>query len=40
MFGLVSTRRDVPYRHGRGREWLKVYNPASPAALRVIEGEF
>jgi ATP-dependent DNA ligase len=31
--GIVSKRRDMPYRHGRLRTWLKVKNPASPAAM-------
>ena len=33
--GIVSKRRDSPYRHGRSRAWLKVRNPASPAMQRV-----
>jgi bifunctional non-homologous end joining protein LigD len=35
--GIVSKRRDLPYRSGRVRSWIKVKNPASPAALRIIE---
>jgi bifunctional non-homologous end joining protein LigD len=35
--GIVSKRRDAPYRHGRCRTWLKIKNPESPAALRVWE---
>ena len=31
--GIVSKRRDLPYRSGRVRRWIKVKNPASPAAL-------
>jgi len=38
--GIVSKRRDAPYRHGRSRTWLKVKNPESPAALRVWEDRF
>jgi bifunctional non-homologous end joining protein LigD len=38
--GIVSKRRDAPYRHGRCRTWLKVKNPESPAALRVWEDRF
>jgi bifunctional non-homologous end joining protein LigD len=38
--GIVSKRRDAPYRHGRCRSWLKVKNPESPAALRVREDRF
>ena len=26
--GIVSKRRDAPYRHGRCRDWLKIKNPA------------
>ncbi len=33
--GIVSKRRDKPYQHGRSRMWLKVRNPASPAAKRL-----
>jgi len=35
--GIVSKRRDLPYRSGRVRSWIKVKNPASPAALRLVE---
>jgi bifunctional non-homologous end joining protein LigD len=35
--GIVSKRRDLPYRSGRVRSWIKVKNPASPAMLRIIE---
>jgi ATP-dependent DNA ligase len=38
--GIVSKRRDAPYRHGRSREWLKIENPASPAMQRVWEDRF
>jgi bifunctional non-homologous end joining protein LigD len=34
--GIVSKRRDLPYRSGCVRSWIKVENPASPAALRII----
>jgi hypothetical protein len=30
----------MPYRQGRGRALLKFKNPASPAAMRVIDGSF
>jgi bifunctional non-homologous end joining protein LigD len=33
--GIVSKRRDLPYRSGRCRAWVKVKNPASPAVLRI-----
>jgi bifunctional non-homologous end joining protein LigD len=35
--GVVSKRRDKPYRHGRSRTWLKIENLASPAMQRVWE---
>ena len=35
--GIVSKRRDFPYRSGRSKCWIKVKNPGSPAALRVID---
>jgi bifunctional non-homologous end joining protein LigD len=34
---IVSKRRDLPYRSGRVKNWIKVKNPASPAMLRIIE---
>jgi bifunctional non-homologous end joining protein LigD len=36
--GIVSKRRDMPYRSGRSKCWIKVKNPASPAMLRVKDG--
>jgi bifunctional non-homologous end joining protein LigD len=36
--GIVSKRRDKPYRSGRSPDWIKVKNPDAPAANRVIEG--
>jgi bifunctional non-homologous end joining protein LigD len=38
--GIVSKRRDMPYRHGRSRTWLKVRNPASAAAMRIEVARF
>jgi bifunctional non-homologous end joining protein LigD len=38
--GIVSKRRDLPYRSGRAKSWLKIKNPASPAVLRIEEGTF
>jgi bifunctional non-homologous end joining protein LigD len=35
--GIVSKRREHPYRSGRSQTWLKVKNPASPAMLRLVE---
>jgi bifunctional non-homologous end joining protein LigD len=36
--GIVSKRRDLPYRSGRCRAWVKVKNPASAAVLRIEGG--
>jgi bifunctional non-homologous end joining protein LigD len=33
--GIVSKRRDLPYRSGRCKAWVKIKNPASPAVLRI-----
>jgi bifunctional non-homologous end joining protein LigD len=33
--GIVSKRRDLPYRSGRSKAWVKVKNPASAAVLRT-----
>jgi bifunctional non-homologous end joining protein LigD len=38
--GIVSKRRDMPYRSGPSKSWLKIKNPKSPAMLRVKEGTF
>ena len=35
--GIVAKRRDRPYRSGRCADWIKVKNPAAPAANRVME---
>jgi ATP-dependent DNA ligase len=35
--GIVSKRKDLGYRSGPSRIWLKMKNPASPAALRILE---
>jgi bifunctional non-homologous end joining protein LigD len=35
--GIVSKRRDFPYRSGRTKFWIKIKNPASPAMLRLQE---
>jgi ATP-dependent DNA ligase len=37
--GIVSKRRDLPYRSGRSKCWLKIKNPNSPAMLRVGRGD-
>jgi bifunctional non-homologous end joining protein LigD len=36
--GIVSKRKDSPYRSGRTADWIKVKNPASPAVKRDAEG--
>jgi bifunctional non-homologous end joining protein LigD len=36
--GIVSKRRDLPYRLGRPHSWLKIKSPASPAVHRIEEG--
>ncbi len=33
--GIVSKRRDRPYRSGRSPAWVKVKNPNAPAATRI-----
>jgi bifunctional non-homologous end joining protein LigD len=38
--GVVSKRRDLPYRSGRVKSWLKIKNPKSPAALRIEDRTF
>jgi bifunctional non-homologous end joining protein LigD len=35
--GIVSKRRDAPYRSGRCADWIKVKNPDAPAAMRIFE---
>ena len=35
--GIVSKRRDAPYRSGRSKMWLKTKNPNSPAMRRLEE---
>jgi hypothetical protein len=35
--GIVSKRRDRPYRSGRCSDWIKVKNPNAPTATRLVE---
>jgi len=35
--GIVSKRRDRPYRSGRSPDWIKVKNPDAPAATRIMK---
>ena len=38
--GIVSTRKESPYRSGRTDCWLKIKNPAAPAVTREAEEEW
>jgi bifunctional non-homologous end joining protein LigD len=38
--GIVSKRKDSPYRSGRSPDWLKMKNAAAPAAKREAEEEW
>jgi bifunctional non-homologous end joining protein LigD len=38
--GIVSKRLGTPYRAGRSAHWLKVKNPAAPAATREAEEDW
>jgi len=38
--GVVSKRRNAPYRSGRSPHWLKIKNPTSPAAKRIAKIEW
>jgi hypothetical protein len=38
--GIVSKRRDFPYRSGRCKSWVKVKNPSSAAVLRIQDGSW
>jgi len=35
--GIVSKRKDSPYRSGRSPDWFKFKNPAAPAVKREAE---
>jgi hypothetical protein len=35
--GIVSKRKDSPYRSGRSPDWLKMKNPEAPAVKREVE---
>jgi len=35
--GIVSKRRDAPYRSGRSPDWIKAKNPEAPAVTRIME---
>jgi bifunctional non-homologous end joining protein LigD len=36
--GIVSKRRNFPYRSGLTKSWVKVKNPASAAVMRIQDG--
>jgi bifunctional non-homologous end joining protein LigD len=38
--GIVSKRKDSPYRSGRSQDWLKMKNPAHPAVKREEEEDW
>jgi bifunctional non-homologous end joining protein LigD len=38
--GIVSKRKDSPYRSGRTADWIKSKNPASPAVKREAEEDW
>jgi bifunctional non-homologous end joining protein LigD len=38
--GVVSKRKDSPYRSGRSPDWLKMKNPAAPAVKREAEEDW
>jgi hypothetical protein len=38
--GIVSKRKDSPYRSGRSPDWLKMKYPAAPAVKREEEEEW
>jgi len=38
--GIVSKRKDSPYRSGRSLDWLKMKNPDAPAVTREAEEDW
>jgi ATP-dependent DNA ligase len=38
--GIVSKRKDSPYRSGRSPDWLKFKNPEAPAVRREAEEDW
>ena len=38
--GIVSKRKDAPYRSGRSPDWLKMKNSAHPAVKREEEEDW
>jgi bifunctional non-homologous end joining protein LigD len=37
---IVSKRRDIPYRSGRTKSWMKIKTPNSSAVLRIQAGSW
>ena len=38
--GIVSKRRNSPYRSGRSLDWINIKNPAAPAVRREAEEDW
>jgi bifunctional non-homologous end joining protein LigD len=38
--GIVSKRRDSPYRSGRSTDWVKMKNPNAVAVMRESEEDW
>jgi bifunctional non-homologous end joining protein LigD len=38
--GIVSKRKNSPYRSGRSPDWLKSKNPNAPAVKREVEEDW
>ena len=38
--GILSKRKDLPYRSGRSPDWLKMKNPACAAVKREAEEDW
>ena len=38
--GVVSKRKDSPFRSGRSPDWLKMKNPNAPAVAREAEEDW
>jgi bifunctional non-homologous end joining protein LigD len=38
--GIVSNRKDSPYRSGRSPDWLKMKNSKAPAVQREAEEDW
>jgi ATP-dependent DNA ligase len=38
--GIVSKRKDSPYRSGRSQDWIKLKNPKAPAVKREAEEDW